>query len=39
MQDSLRIDKDLLENSAKSLETLVSMGMQLGVSTKKHGDY
>ncbi|XP_031114409.1 phosphatidylserine decarboxylase proenzyme 2-like [Ipomoea triloba] len=31
---SLRIDKDLLENSAKSLETLVSVGMQLGVSTK-----
>ncbi|CAH9082028.1 unnamed protein product [Cuscuta europaea] len=35
---SIRIDEDLLENSARSLETLVLVGMQLGVSMKKHAD-
>lgn len=34
MQDSIRIDEDLLVNSGRSLETLVSVGMQLGVSTR-----
>ncbi|CAL5377770.1 unnamed protein product [Camellia sinensis] len=33
--DTIKIDKDLLANSARSLETLVSVGMTLGVSTKK----
>ncbi|VFQ81815.1 unnamed protein product [Cuscuta campestris] len=33
---SIKIDEDLLENSARSLETLVLVGMQLGVSIKKH---
>lgn len=35
LQDTIKIDDDLLENSKRSLETLVSVGMQLGVSTKK----
>ena len=35
LQDTLEIDEDLLENSTKSLETLVAVGMKLGVSTKK----
>ncbi|KAG5525950.1 hypothetical protein RHGRI_032300 [Rhododendron griersonianum] len=35
-KDSIKIDKDLLENSARSLETLVAVGMTLGVSKKKH---
>ncbi|THG09784.1 phosphatidylserine decarboxylase proenzyme 3-like isoform X1 [Camellia sinensis] len=34
-KDTIKIDKDLLANSARSLETLVSVGMTLGVSTKK----
>ncbi|KAL7205930.1 hypothetical protein ACSBR2_018780 [Camellia fascicularis] len=34
-KDTIMIDKDLLANSARSLETLVSVGMTLGVSTKK----
>ncbi|XP_019232956.1 PREDICTED: phosphatidylserine decarboxylase proenzyme 2-like isoform X3 [Nicotiana attenuata] len=34
-KDSIKIDEDLLENSARSLETLVSVGMQLGLSVKK----
>ena len=34
MQGSIEIDHDLLENSARSLETLVSVGMKLGVSKK-----
>ncbi|KAL1217456.1 Phosphatidylserine decarboxylase proenzyme 2 [Cardamine amara subsp. amara] len=33
-KDSIRIDEDLLANSSRSLETLVSVGMQLGVSTR-----
>ncbi|KAL2968884.1 hypothetical protein AAZX31_15G049600 [Glycine max] len=35
MQNSIAIDEDLLANSARSLETLVSVGMRLGVSTRK----
>ncbi|KAI3509367.1 hypothetical protein L1887_24592 [Cichorium endivia] len=34
-KDSIALDEDLLANSARSLETLVSVGMQLGVSIKK----
>jgi len=34
-QDAIEIDEDLLANSARSLETLVSVGMKLGVATKK----
>ncbi|KAJ4716935.1 Phosphatidylserine decarboxylase proenzyme 2 [Melia azedarach] len=34
-KDAMEIDEDLLENSARSLETLVSVGMRLGVSAKK----
>ncbi|KAM3377589.1 phosphatidylserine decarboxylase proenzyme 2 [Capsicum galapagoense] len=37
-KDSIRVDEDLLENSGRSLETLVSVGMQLGVSVKKQDD-
>ncbi|KAF3435181.1 hypothetical protein FNV43_RR22268 [Rhamnella rubrinervis] len=33
-KDSIEIDEDLLANSARSLETLVSVGMKLGVSKK-----
>ncbi|CAN8301580.1 unnamed protein product [Cochlearia groenlandica] len=33
-KDSIRIDEDLLANSSRSLETLVSVGMQLGFSTR-----
>ncbi|XP_050272639.1 phosphatidylserine decarboxylase proenzyme 2-like isoform X1 [Quercus robur] len=32
---AIEIDEDLLSNSARSLETLVYVGMTLGVSTKK----
>ena len=35
LQDAIKIDDDLLVNSERSLETLVSVGMTLGVSTKK----
>lgn len=35
MQDVIEIDEDLLTNSARSLETLVSVGMKLGVSKKQ----
>lgn len=35
LQDSIKIDEDLLANSARSLETLVTVGMQLGVSFPK----
>ncbi|XP_058191874.1 phosphatidylserine decarboxylase proenzyme 2-like isoform X2 [Rhododendron vialii] len=35
-KDSIKIDEDLLVNSARSLETLVAVGMTLGVSKKKH---
>ncbi|KAK7328206.1 hypothetical protein VNO77_22308 [Canavalia gladiata] len=34
-KNSIAIDEDLLANSRRSLETLVSVGMRLGVSTKK----
>ncbi|EXB97318.1 C2 domain-containing protein [Morus notabilis] len=34
VHDSINIDEDLLANSARSLETLVSVGMKLGVSRK-----
>ncbi|CAK9140467.1 unnamed protein product [Ilex paraguariensis] len=34
-KDTIEIDEDLLANSERSLETLVSVGMKLGVSTKK----
>ncbi|KAG6406800.1 hypothetical protein SASPL_134411 [Salvia splendens] len=34
-EDTIKIDDDLLENSSRHLETLVSVGMQLGVSVKK----
>ncbi|PIN09573.1 Phosphatidylserine decarboxylase [Handroanthus impetiginosus] len=34
-KDAIKIDEDLLENSGRSLETLVRVGMKLGVSTKK----
>lgn len=38
-KDTIKIDDDLLENSERSLETLVSVGMQLGVSTKKNSGF
>ncbi|KAF6170506.1 hypothetical protein GIB67_031914 [Kingdonia uniflora] len=34
-KDVISIDEDLLQNSERSLETLVTMGMTLGVSRKK----
>ncbi|ESW20433.1 hypothetical protein PHAVU_006G208800 [Phaseolus vulgaris] len=34
-KDSIAIDEYLLANSTRSLETLVSLGMRLGVSTRK----
>ncbi|XP_061980379.1 phosphatidylserine decarboxylase proenzyme 3-like isoform X2 [Populus nigra] len=34
-KDVIKIDEDLLANSARSLETLVTVGMSLGVATKK----
>ncbi|KAF8019993.1 hypothetical protein BT93_G0628 [Corymbia citriodora subsp. variegata] len=37
-KDVIDIDKDLLENSSRSLETLVSVGMRLGVSTRKQAE-
>ncbi|XP_059653363.1 phosphatidylserine decarboxylase proenzyme 2-like [Cornus florida] len=36
-KDAIQIDEDLLVNSERSLETLVAVGMQLGVSKKKQG--
>ncbi|KAJ4875315.1 Phosphatidylserine decarboxylase proenzyme 2 [Raphanus sativus] len=33
-KNSIRLDEELLANSGRSLETLVSVGMQLGVSTR-----
>ncbi|EEE56042.1 hypothetical protein OsJ_04838 [Oryza sativa Japonica Group] len=33
-KDAIEFDADLLANSARSLETLVSVGMRLGVSTR-----
>lgn len=39
VQNAIKIDEDLIANSARSLETLVSVGMKLGVSQKasSHG--
>ncbi|KAG9160149.1 hypothetical protein Leryth_015037 [Lithospermum erythrorhizon] len=37
-KDSIKIDEDLIENSGRSLETLVSVGMKLGVSTRNEED-
>ncbi|KAL5787621.1 hypothetical protein ACOSP7_004570 [Xanthoceras sorbifolium] len=34
-KNAIQIDEDLLANSARSLETLVFVGMRLGVSTRK----
>ncbi|XVE66507.1 hypothetical protein DITRI_Ditri08aG0084700 [Diplodiscus trichospermus] len=34
-KDAIKIDDDLIDNSERSLETLVSVGMKLGISTKK----
>ncbi|XP_034224885.1 phosphatidylserine decarboxylase proenzyme 3-like isoform X2 [Prunus dulcis] len=34
-KDAIEIDEDLLANSARSLETLVTVGMKLGVSKKQ----
>ncbi|KAG2705187.1 hypothetical protein I3843_05G037200 [Carya illinoinensis] len=34
-KDAIEIDEDLLSNSARALETLVSVGMKLGVSKKR----
>ncbi|XP_059447999.1 phosphatidylserine decarboxylase proenzyme 2-like [Corylus avellana] len=34
-KDAIEIDDDLLSNSTRSLETLVQVGMKLGVSTRK----
>ncbi|OAY65636.1 Phosphatidylserine decarboxylase proenzyme 2 [Ananas comosus] len=35
-KDAIQIDEDLLANSERSLETLVSVGMRLGISKRKH---
>lgn len=35
LQDAIQIDEDLTANSERSLETLVSVGMTLGVSKRK----
>ncbi|GJY55760.1 phosphatidylserine decarboxylase proenzyme 3-like protein [Tanacetum coccineum] len=37
-KDTIALDEDLLANSARSLETLVTVGMQLGVSVKKRAE-
>jgi phosphatidylserine decarboxylase len=36
-QDAIQFDADLLANSERSLETLVSVGMSLGVSKRDKG--
>ncbi|KVI01829.1 C2 calcium-dependent membrane targeting [Cynara cardunculus var. scolymus] len=36
--DKIALDEDLLAYSARSIETLVSVGMQLGVSVKKRAE-
>ncbi|KFK27274.1 hypothetical protein AALP_AA8G360800 [Arabis alpina] len=38
-KESIRVDEDLLANSSRSLETLVKVGMQLGVSTRTLAQY
>ncbi|XP_024960260.1 phosphatidylserine decarboxylase proenzyme 2-like isoform X2 [Cynara cardunculus var. scolymus] len=37
-KDKIALDEDLLAYSARSIETLVSVGMQLGVSVKKRAE-
>ncbi|XP_010260486.1 PREDICTED: phosphatidylserine decarboxylase proenzyme 2-like [Nelumbo nucifera] len=37
-KDAIEIDEDLLANSERSLETLVSVGMKLGVSRKEQAE-
>ncbi|KAI3805107.1 hypothetical protein L1987_27168 [Smallanthus sonchifolius] len=37
-KDSIALDEDLLAYSARSIETLVSVGMRLGVSTRKRAE-
>jgi len=37
LQDAIQFDADLVANSERSLETLVSVGMTLGVSTRNKG--
>ncbi|KAK1430248.1 hypothetical protein QVD17_12856 [Tagetes erecta] len=37
-KDSIALDEDLLAYSARSIETLVSVGMQLGVSVRKRAE-
>ncbi|XP_030550300.1 phosphatidylserine decarboxylase proenzyme 2-like isoform X2 [Rhodamnia argentea] len=37
-KDVIDIDNDLLENSSRSLETLVSVGMKLGVAARKQAE-
>ncbi|RWW65680.1 hypothetical protein BHE74_00026998 [Ensete ventricosum] len=36
-KDAIQIDEDLLSNSERSLETLVSVGMRLGISKRSRG--
>lgn len=38
MQDVIEIDEDLIANSERSLETLVCLGMKLGVSKLKQSE-
>ncbi|KAJ4824416.1 hypothetical protein Tsubulata_033282 [Turnera subulata] len=38
-EGAIRIDEDLLANSARSLETLVSVGMRLGAATKNQPQF
>ncbi|KAF2320081.1 hypothetical protein GH714_023120 [Hevea brasiliensis] len=35
---AIQIDEDLLANSSRSLETLVSVGMKLGIATRKQSE-
>ncbi|KAM7482251.1 hypothetical protein LguiB_006834 [Lonicera macranthoides] len=37
-KDTIEIDEDLLANSARSLESLVAVGMKLGISVKKQAE-
>ncbi|EEF35940.1 phosphatidylserine decarboxylase, putative [Ricinus communis] len=38
VQDAILIDEDLLANSARSLETLVCVGMKLGVAARRRSE-
>lgn len=38
VQDAIEIDEDLIANSERSLETLVCVGMKLGVSKLKQSE-